>query len=74
MICGVYSQIRGRKAYLDGCTYLYWKSGSCFVKCPKQTSRNTITDRGVAMIPLPDRGRTQDWRRKKKGVLHVVQW
>ena len=30
---------RGRKAYPDGCAYLYWESGDCFIKRPRQTSK-----------------------------------
>ena len=30
--------------------------------------------RGIAMIPLPNRGHTQDWRFTKKKVCQVMLW
>ena len=36
---------------------------------PGRPASNTITDRGVAMIPLPDRGCTRDWRMNKMIII-----
>ena len=40
--------------------------GAIAVKKETVMARKAITDRGVTMIPLPDWGRTQDWRMEKK--------
>jgi len=39
---------------------------------PDRSACETITDLAVVMIPLPDRGQTQEWRmqKKKKRQLH----
>ena len=42
-VSGVSQKTRGQKAYADGCTYLYWEFGDCFVKHPK-------TDRQVKPV------------------------
>jgi len=33
---------------------------------PDRSACETITDLAVVMIPLPDRGQTQEWRMQKK--------
>ena len=64
------------QAHADGCAYLYlgicfWGGGGggCLMNPPPPPGRpanDTIRDRAMAMIPLPEGGPTQDWRMKDK--------
>ena len=46
--------------------YQCWKLEGAFVNASDRPACQTITDRGIAMIPLPRWGRTLDWRMNKK--------
>ena len=41
---------------------------------PDRPAFTTITDRGVAMIPLPEKGRTLDWWMYQKFYFHCIIW
>ena len=57
--------------------YQCWKFEGSFINALDRLACQIITDRGIAMIPLPRWGRTLDWRmdrKKKKRTLHVVHY
>ena len=65
-------EMRGRKAYPDGLCTTTGNPKDRFSNASDRPACTIITDRGVAMIPLPDRGRTLDWwmyPQKKISVL-----
>ena len=66
------------KAYPDGCAYLCWEFGDVLYNLSYRPARGTITDRGVAMILLPNMGPTSglaDVQKKtdKKGLRWWTQ-
>ena len=63
----------GQEAYPDGCMYQYQKFGEWFLNSLDRLACQTITDRGIAMIPLPTWGRTFDRRMNKKKDAVCVQ-
>ena len=46
--------------------YHHRKSGELFANASDKPTCQAITDRGIAMIPLPSWGRILDWRTNKK--------
>ena len=51
-----------------GAGYHYRKPEGSLVNASDRPACQTISDRGVAMIPLPTWGRTLDWRKNQKSV------